>query len=70
VLIVVNVPHLCMQEKLEPEPPAYGSEAIRALKMDDLKSAHGQVREWCVIYISHSNKLTLGINNTFSLIAR
>jgi hypothetical protein len=69
VLIVVNVPHLCMQEP-EPEPPVYGSEAIRALKMDDFKSAHGQVREWCVIYISHSNKLTLGINNTFSLIAR
>jgi hypothetical protein len=33
VLIVVNVSHLYMQEK--PEPPAYGSEAIRALNMDD-----------------------------------
>jgi hypothetical protein len=75
VLIGVNVPHLCMQEKSlaraegKPEPPAYGSEAIRALTMNDFKSAQGQVREWCVIYISHSNKLTLGINNTFSLIA-
>jgi hypothetical protein len=51
VLIGVNVPHLCMQEKSlaraegKPEPPAYGSEAIRALTMDDFKSAQGQVRE-------------------------
>lgn len=43
--------HLCMQEKSvaraegRPDPPLYGSEAIRALRMDDFKYAHGQVRE-------------------------
>jgi hypothetical protein len=33
----------------KPEPPLYGSEMIRALQMDDFKSAHDQVREWCII---------------------
>jgi hypothetical protein len=47
--------HLYVQEKSmaraegKPEPPLYGSEMIRALQMDDFKSAHDQVREWCII---------------------